>query len=524
MEQLKEISVSSLKEEWDLKRFKYAMIAIVVIGLIAHSFCYFNTMFSHDSTPIYVDPYSGVAIGRWFQAIYILIRGHVAIPFIFGLLSFLWLGISSYLITKILDINSKLGIFLTSAVLVANPSLTFMNATYIDGSDVFMFGILSSVIATYFSSRFRRGIWFAIPFWIIVLAIHQSEIQISIMLIIVLLIRDLMRGTPISIVLKKTIKYAIGLIYAGILYYILAKISLKLCHIPAYAMYCSAFSNSIFTANNMPSIKDICIWIVKSYGITGYYFIYPFTYAHRLVALSELFVFAFTFVILFIRSLKLQKLHMILVLGLLILLPLGGHFVYVLSMGVKHDLTIFSFLIYYILLLSCKEIWRQENNTPVTKKFTKVYAIVVVALLSLMCYCNVVYSNQIYLKKTFEYQTTYSTLLRVIDRVEQIEGYQVGKTKVVFVGTFNNGELSKKQPYFEYKGVGTWKPFSTTYPPTYYNFVNNIMSYPMNLYIDENTVISYMGNPMVQSMPTFPAIGSCRMVDDVVVVKLSNTR
>lgn len=48
-----------------------------------------------------------------------------------------------------------------------------------------------------------------------------------------------------------------------------------------------------------------------------------------------------------------------------------------------------------------------------------------------------IYANQMYLKKDLEYDATLSVMTRVVDRIEQVEGYIPGETPSSSWATFN---------------------------------------------------------------------------------------
>ena len=76
-------------------------------------------------------------------------------------------------------------------------------------------------------------------------------------------------------------------------------------------------------------------------------------------------------------------------------------------------------------------------------------------LLFLLLLNNIIYSNQLYLKKDLEFKSTLSVMTRVIDRIEQTEGYEVGVTPIAIVGDLNSSALSVKRFGFsEIVGIG----------------------------------------------------------------------
>ena len=62
-------------------------------------------------------------------------------------------------------------------------------------------------------------------------------------------------------------------------------------------------------------------------------------------------------------------------------------------------------------------------------------------ILSVFFLSSIVLSNQLYLKKNIEFQSTLSLMTRVIDRMERTLDYVPGQTPVAFAGTLKNNVL-----------------------------------------------------------------------------------
>ena len=85
--------------------------------------------------------------------------------------------------------------------------------------------------------------------------------------------------------------------------------------------------------------------------------------------------------------------------------------------------------------------WCTKNSRP-----TKNGAIIIKArplvLVGAIIFNNVVFANQVYLKKVLEYDATASLATRVVDRIEQTDGYVPGETTVAFVERFDSSPIT----------------------------------------------------------------------------------
>ena len=123
-------------------------------------------------------------------------------------------------------------------------------------------------------------------------------------------------------------------------------------------------------------------------------------------------------------------------------------------------------------------------------------------------------------QKELEYQNTLLTINRVIDRIEQTDGYVVGETPVALVGTLQRSELSMTHEWFDKTSVGNSQNFAVTYYETYENYFERLLAYPIVL-LEETESAKWAEHPTVQNMPSFPYQGSCEMVEGTLIVKLS---
>ena len=133
---------------------------------------------------------------------------------------------------------------------------------------------------------------------------------------------------------------------------------------------------------------------------------------------------------------------------------------------------------------------------------------------------GIIYSNQCYLKKNLEFDATLTTMNRIVDRIEQTEGYEVGKTKVAIIGRLDDSIISLRRKELDYDSAGLWENFSITYYETYKQYFENYLGYPINI-IDMKQMKKIAEKEEVKEMELFPSYESIKFVDDVLVVKIA---
>ena len=122
------------------------------------------------------------------------------------------------------------------------------------------------------------------------------------------------------------------------------------------------------------------------------------------------------------------------------------------------------------------------------------------------------------MKKELEKGSTISVITRVIERIEQMDGYIPGETPVAIAGSLVKNEFLGQQQdcfrFFTFQEEGTIiNDYAASYNTAYY--IQHYLNYPMNLmYADESS-------EEIERMPSFPIVDSIQWIDDMIVVKLS---
>ena len=146
------------------------------------------------------------------------------------------------------------------------------------------------------------------------------------------------------------------------------------------------------------------------------------------------------------------------------------------------------------------------------------WRIAVVALLGIVLWNNVTFSNQAYIKKEMDKSATLTLMSRVLDRIESTEGYVPGETEIAVIGRLDQNSLlsQNRRGYGVVQGkAGMGGNYSISY--SFESYVLRYLNYPAR-FIDS---ASFEELEEVQNMPALPDTGAIRMIDGVVVVKLS---
>ncbi len=158
-------------------------------------------------------------------------------------------------------------------------------------------------------------------------------------------------------------------------------------------------------------------------------------------------------------------------------------------------------------------------------KVTKAYKIVLSIALSLLIYGN-------YIMNIYDQQAMYMSrqslteLSREVITTLQTYNLYHPYYKYVFLGTPSDNPTFAKNFVFDeankYALIGTWSPDDTR---TVVQSWQGFLTYEMGVNVQvagDDKVKEALEDPTVRNMPIFPEFGCCAMVNDVVVVKLSD--
>ena len=208
---------------------------------------------------------------------------------------------------------------------------------------------------------------------------------------------------------------------------------------------------------------------------------------------------------------------------LVLLLPFGMNWICLFCSGVVHDLMMYAYIVPLLAALAANErAWNlalADEGKQIGKKTRAAACVLPLAVLTLL-FDRGIYANQIYLKKDLEYDTTLSVMTRVVDRIEQVEGYIPGETPVKFLGDIQRSKLAMTRPAFALLDslTGTEENYAITYGDTFWMYLEDVMGYPIKRFRETKNEEQ---ERVTDDMPCFPDKDSVQMVDGVVFVKLA---
>ncbi len=507
------------------KTIVLCLISTFIWGLVAHAYIFLHSSFSHDSLNEFNADVFGnkwkIRLGRVFvPAYHTLTRGDLALPWLVGLLSLLYVGLAVFLVIKIFAVKSKFITVLVSGIFIANLAFTATAATYITDLDCNMLGMLFSVLAVYLWKKYKWGFLFGIVPVCLSLGIYQSFISVTITLVLIELILQLLNCEKFSTVLIKGFK-GIGMLFGGgISYFVSVKIVCHITKIPLMSQGYNSVDSFLFM-----SPSALFSSAINSYKETAKTFLRATsTYSIRTITVISLALIVVAGAVVLCRLLNksISVPSKILTLVLIAVMPWGMNVARILSGGMSHDLMHYAVWLTYMFALLIG-IWgiKWFANLNQTIKYGQLG--ITAGLVVVILWGNVQLSNAAYLKKDFEDKAGLSLFTRVLYKIENFDGYVSGETPVVFIGQpYDNISLIDG---FEdsYRITGSVYSFvlgagSRTY---YRSYFENILTNPIKI-ADSKIWYPMLEDKRTEEMPSYPDEGCIKMIDGVMVVRLGD--
>lgn len=512
-------SAEQLRQEPPLlkdRRLVLCLISVLCFGLIAHGYGFLNCNFSHDSlNAFYATPRENqwkLENGRFIVPVYrALFRGNFALPWLVGLLTLLFIGLSLYLMARMLKLRHPLLLVLAGGLLTANLSVTAQTATYIHELDCNYLALLLSVSAVYLWYDYRGWLPFlgSAALIFLSLGIYQSFFAVAVTLMILLSLKDLFEDVDVSSVFLRGLQGIGTLLLAIVGYTLFSSILCRLFHLTQ--PYQATQSAEIL--RNLPQLVS---------GAYADFFralhnrAYPDGFQFVLYAVDILLLAALVWALAQKRK---EPIRLLLMVALLGLTPLAMNVTFLLTQGNQvHELTYYAiwmvWLVYLLLTF-------HPGICPMTRRWPKVIS---VCLVGMILWQNVVFANTAYMKKQVAEKATYSTITRVLDRIEQREDYVYCETPVAFIGTGGGiaypmayGNMHRLVGLHLNDSIGVDIPFD--FYNAYYAYFCYVLDYPIIL-CDGAKWQELRNSDAVSQMPAFPNPNCIQMMDGILVVKM----
>lgn len=497
-------------------KYKIPFIAAVAIGLITHMTMIVNKFPNGDSMTNFYFDQNMVTSGRWFLVAACGISSFYDLNFVNGILAILFLAVTAVYVTRFFDVQKKAAMILIPAVMVTFPAVAATMA-YMYTVDGYMLGLLLSVLAAYLCKKYKFGWIYGAIALAFSLGTYQAYLAVTILLVIFDLIMGIIENEKIKDLWIKGIKYLGMGVGGGALYYGILRLCLLLQH-KELDTYQGINEMGKISISELPSMIYDIYYDYGAFALRSRIFVNNVISMIAVVILIAACIISV--VVLSAKSKSYKKWYnWLLFLGFLAIIPLGCNIILLMSSKAEYHLLMrmqwVLFPVFVIVILD-KSVGYLES---VKEKMSLAKSIYII-LFAIICYNFILADNIAYFNLNERYEKTYAYCVRLLDRIEQTDGYYTG-IPVCMVGVVSTDSF----PETDVTGKVTDRISSTGGDfllyrgEQYKEFMKHYLGATLNI-LEGQAVIDMYDSEEYSKMESFPAKSSVKLVDGIIYVKL----
>lgn len=410
------------KKEW-----KIAFISAVIIGFLTHMFVFTHMLPNHDALINIYSPQNKMTSGRFFLGPFSGLSSFFDLPWVIGTLSILYLALTAVLLTEIFKLDKTPSIIVASGLIVTFPTVA-ATFSYMFTADAYMAGYLLVVLSVLITKKYKWGFFPASFIFYLGVGIYQAYLTVVLTLVTVLFIQGLVvnklnfRNMVITMGRYITMT-AIGLGLYAITFKTYQKYGSV--GITNYQGLDQVGTRSENFMDLLTKIKDTFM----EFFYRGFVTELPSSNPFEILNILLVVLIVLGLMVFFLENkLYLSPMRIFLALISLFLIPIFIFVLYFVSPGViYHMLMIMSGVCLYLLLVVL------YDGLKIPTFMAKVFSWSTILILFLTIVNFAIISNITYFNMSLRYEKSYAFMNRVLDRVEQTEGYE-NVTKIAVIG------------------------------------------------------------------------------------------
>lgn len=487
------------------KEYKVAFLSAFFIGLLIHMPVMLSDIPNHDGlSSLYFDQ-NMITSGRWFLTIACGFSTYYTIPWVIGLLGLVFLGLTSVALTELLEIQDTAPIMLISGLLVSFPSLASTFA-YVFTMDGYMLALLLAVLSVLCTKKWRKGFWIGAFCLAFSMGTYQAYLPFAILLCLYESLCIFGREDPFREKCRQVSRYLCMGVLGVLFYYVILRILLVIegKELDSYQGINDGISGAaVGTITHM--YRDFLSFTLRGNVL--------FQNIFSLIALIVLCGCVIYGACRLGKQRKVWKNPALFVIITMVLLaaPLATNVILLISPNVTYHLLMrYQWVVYLILMVVFvsrhgeKKAW-----IGLTAAFVLVFHYALVD--------NIGYTN---LQK--RYEKTYAYCVRLLDRIEQTEGYYQG-IPIAMVGVVGYEPFPVTDITLPVTSnmIGLNGDTLLYTAENYEAFIRNYLGASLNIMTPKEMGDIYYSEEYIE-MESFPAASSVKLVDGIIYVKTEN--
>lgn len=504
--------IAKLKNE----KYKIPFMAGIIVGLITHMTMIVNKYPNGDAMTNFYFDQNMVTSGRWFLVCACGISSFYDLNFVNGLLAILFLSITAVYVTRFFDVQKKAALILIPAVMVTFPAVAATMA-YMYTVDGYMLGLLLAVLAAYLCKKYKFGFIYGAVALAFSIGTYQAYLAVTILLVMFDLMLGIADNVKISELWKKGLKYLAMGVGGGVLYYAILKICLILEH-RELDTYQGINEMGKISIGNLPSMLYEIYFDFAAFALRGKIFVN--NALSMIVMVIIIAACIISVAVLAIKSKAYQKWYnWALLIGFAGLLPLGCNVILLMSSKAEYHLLM---RMQWVMFLVIAVVLMEKSMTyleSVKEKMSLAKTIYII-LLAIICYNFMLADNISYFNLNEKYEKTYAYCVRLLDRIEQTDGYYPG-IPVCMVGVVSEESYPPTDVTEKVTAriSSTGGDFLLYRGEQYREFMKHYLGATLNI-LEGQDVIDMYDSKEYSEMESFPAKNSVKLVDGIIYVKL----
>lgn len=484
-----------------------------VFGLITHIYMFVNKLPNGDDLESMYRNYHMTSSGRWFDQIATSLSSWYGIPWTTGLVALFFLALSTALLCSLFAFQHKSMVVITAALMATFPVLA-SQFSYLFYADLYMIAMCLSIWAIWLVKKHWWGIIFGVCALACAMGCYQAYIGLAVVVCMLSLMAEAIRNEhETGGILLLAVRYLLtGALGVGLYFVILQG---------ALALTGETLTDyqGINTMGQLPA-GGILAQLPAVYSDSFAYF-FQGTYFDVPIFFKGLYaVVLIVGVLLALYGLVSRggwkRLSVLIFLVMALALPIGYNLIYFMApqaylhclMQPQYTL----FLIMPIIFWECAFAGEMPSFISIGSSWILLVASCLIAY-QFYLVCNLCYLNL-----DLRYEITYATELRILDRIEQLDGYTT-ETPVAFIGAFPNKNMNMYPAATEKAlwGLTGIRGNLVHHEKNYRGFYLNYLGKRLNV-LGEEACRGY--DDYARSMPYWPENGSVAMADGVVIVHI----
>lgn len=507
---------------FDKQLLFFCVICVAIWVLVAHGYVFTNFQPTHDSLDglhaVYPnnDNAHKIGLGRVFCPVYYyLFRSAFSTPYLSGINTILWIGLAAFFVISSFNLKGVIHKVLVCGVMAVNLTVTALAATFIHDLDADMCAMALACLAVFVWQKKMKG-WPLLGSIAVAgsLGLYQSYVSTTITLVMMILIKELMDNKSVKAVLQKGVQAALMVLAGGIMYYVSMHIVLS------YTQY-TLFEG---TYNSLSQMSTLSLSVLPELFMQQYAAWWKWFANPKTVLVSSKIVAAANIVLLLIGAVVLvfvvcrKELRIAqkgFLLFMVLLLPVAMNITFILSQGTAHDLTRYTYIFLYVLLIVFIEYGSEQISGH---KWTGPARYICIGMIGIFLWGGVQTANTIYLQKTMVHMSTYTHMTNVLHDMQQ-EGFSAKDTPILTVGELPIEYMAGFERVERITGV-SYSNSITKDTRSFKSYFRYILGEPIE-YCSEEQRAAVVQDPSYAEMPAYPEEGYIQMIQDVMVIRLN---